>query len=217
AALAAAGCALTLARAAPAAGSATGSTVDKSRLVHPAGLRPGAAYGASVWGYTAFNTYIPLHVAGLGGPDARTVYVVYGVVLLGVRVAGHRLIERLPARRVGGVSLGCTAAGLLVLLWPPTLVGGTALLAVGQALGLPAFITAAIDAVPAGQRGSALATVTAFFDVGFLTSALGLGAVTQLLGLGAGFTVAAAVSAAALLVFVRTPTVRTDPSLRSDP
>lgn len=210
AALAGAGCALTLPRATPAARS----TVDRPPLVHPAGLRPGVAYGASVWGYTAFNTFIPLHVAALGGHDARTVYVGYGVVLLGVRVAGHRLIERLPARRVGGLSLACTAVGLLVLMWPPTLLGGTALLAVGQALGLPAFLTAAIGAVPASQRGAALATVTAFFDVGFLTSALGLGAVTQLLGLGAGFTVAAAVSAAALPLFVRKPAnhpVRSDP------
>jgi len=46
------------------------------------------------------------------------------------------------------------------VLWPlpPGLIGGTALLAVGQALGLPAFLSVAINAVPAGQRGSVLAT-----------------------------------------------------------
>jgi predicted MFS family arabinose efflux permease len=118
-------------------------------------------------------------------------------------VLGRRLIGRLQPRRVGTASLGFTAAGLTGLaLWPmqPGLIGGTTLLAVGQALGLPAFLTMAIDAVPAAQLGSATATVTGFFDVGFLTSALGLGAVNQLLGLRSGFTVAASISAIALLL-----------------
>jgi aminopeptidase len=189
----------------PVAAAVTDFEMNKSPLINPAGLLPGIAYGASVWGYTAFNTFIPLYAAELGQHDARTEYVIYGVVLIGVRVLGRWLIERLPPRRVAIASLGFTAAGLVGwALWPiqPGLIGGTALLAVGQALGLPAFLTVAIRAVPAAQRGSALATVTAFFDVGFLTSALGLGAVDQLFGLRSGFTVAASISAVALLSFV---------------
>jgi MFS family permease len=201
AAIAAAACGLAL----PPRAETARSNVDKPPLVHPAGLLPGVAYGASVWGYTAFNTFIPLYVAELGGHDAQTEYLVYGAVLLAVRVLGHRLIGRMRPRRLGIASLVFTTMGLAgLVLWPlPSgLIGGTALLAVGQALGLPAFLTVAINAVPAAQRGSALATVTAFFDVGFLTSATGLGAVNQLLGLRSGFTVAAAVSATALLLFV---------------
>jgi hypothetical protein len=80
----------------------------------------------------------------------------------------------------------------------------------------------AVSAAPAGQRGSVLATVTGFFDVCFLTSALGIGAVNQLVGLRLGFTVAAAVSATAVLLFVPwrgmvpPPTIQTDPPVRSD-
>ena len=220
-AIVAAGCGLVL----PPRAETTQPDVDRPPLVHPAGLLPGVAYGASVWGYTAFNTFIPLYVAELGGHDARTEYLVYGAVLLGVRVLGHRLIGWLRPRRVGIASLVFTAVGLVgLVLWPlpPGLIGGTALLAVGQALGLPAFLSVAINAVPAGQRGSVLATVTGFFDVGFLTSALGLGAVTQLLGLRSGFTVAAAISTTTLLLFVSwrpdvpPPTVQADPSIGSD-
>jgi hypothetical protein len=80
----------------------------------------------------------------------------------------------------------------------------------------------AVNAAPAGQRGSVLATVTGFFDVGFLTSTLGLGAINQLRGLRSGFTIAAAISATALLLLVPwrraapPPTVQTRPHVRSD-
>lgn len=52
------------------------------------------------------------------------------------------------------------------------------------------------------QRGSALATTTAFFDLGFLTAALALGAIAQSLGLTYGFAAAAAVAALAPLLFL---------------
>lgn len=184
---------------------AGGGRRERSPLVHRAGLLPGVAYGASVWGYTAFNTYIPLYGRHVGERDVRTEYLVYGVVLLAVRILGHRVISRLPPRRIAVASLAFTAAGLAGMVVVPTapgLVGGTALLAVGQALGLPAFLAMAVDAVPAGQRGSVLATVTGFFDVGFLTAALGLGLATRTLGLEAGFAVAAGAAAAPLLLFI---------------
>jgi predicted MFS family arabinose efflux permease len=221
AAIAAAGCGLAL----PPRVQTTKPDGGKPPLVHPAGLLPGVAYGASVWGYTAFNTFIPLYVAQLGTHNTQSEYLVYGVVLLGVRVLGQRLIGRLRPHRVGIAALVFTAIGLAGLAsWqsPPGLICGTVLLAVGQALGLPAFLTVAVDAVPAGQRGSVLATVTGFFDVGFLTSALGIGAVNQLAGLRYGFTVAAAMSATAVLLFVPwrrmvpPPTVQADPLVRSD-
>src|SRR5690606_8456944 len=77
-----------------------------------------------------------------------------------------------------------------------------AVLAVGQALGLPAFLTMAVTGLPAEQRGSALATTTAFFDIGFLTAAPALGAGVQSLGLTYGFATAAAVAAVAPLLFL---------------
>src|SRR5262249_51151432 len=222
AAIAAAGCA----RALPPRAQTTKPDRDKAPLVHPAGLLPGVAYGANVWGYTAFNTFIPLYVAQLGGHNAQSEYLVYGVVLLGVRLLGQRLIGRLRPRRVGVAALSFTAAWLAGRVsWrsPQGLICGTVLLAVGQALGLPAFLTEAVNAVPARQQGSVLATVTGFFDVGFLTSALGIGAVNQLLGLQFGFTVAAAVSATAVLLLV-VPSRRvvpprpaqSDPPVRND-
>lgn len=52
--------------------------------------------------------------------------------------------------------------------------------------GIRGRLRPALRTVPAGQRGSILATVTAFVDVGVLTSAFALGAINILLGLPAG-------------------------------
>ncbi|MDA0638404.1 MFS transporter [Nonomuraea sp. MCN248] len=180
-------------------------------LVHRAGLAPGFAYWASVWGYTAFSAFLPLHVAALGGGDSGAHFLLYGCVLLTVRLAGHRLSTRIAPRTMAAVSLLLTAAGLSVLVVWPSVTGAlvaAAVLGAGQALGLPAFLTMAVTGLPAEQRGSALATTTAFFDLGFLTAALALGAIVQSLGLAYGFAAAAAVAALAPLLFLpfsRTP------------
>ncbi|SEU45461.1 MFS transporter [Nonomuraea wenchangensis] len=170
--------------------------------VHMAGLVPGLAYWASVWGYTAFSAFLPLHLAALGGGSGPH-FLVYGCVLLAVRVGGHRALARIPARRTATAALLLTAAGLVMFVAWPTVEGAlcaTAVLAAGQALGLPAFLTMAVTGVPAGQRGSAVATTTAFFDLGFLSAALALGAVAQSHGLAQGFAVAACVAGLAPLL-----------------
>jgi predicted MFS family arabinose efflux permease len=163
---------------------------------------PGLAYWASVWGYTAFSAFLPLHLAALGGGSGPH-FLVYGCVLLAVRVGGHRALARAPARGTATAALLLTAAGLVMFVAWPTVGGAlcaTAVLAAGQALGLPAFLTMAVTGVPAGQRGSAVATTTAFFDLGFLSAALALGAVAQSHGLPQGFAVAACVAGLAPLL-----------------
>ncbi|MFK4034282.1 MFS transporter [Nonomuraea wenchangensis] len=170
--------------------------------VHMAGLVPGLAYWASVWGYTAFSAFLPLHLAALGGGSGPH-FLVYGCVLLAVRVGGHRALARIPARRTATAALLLTAAGLVMFVAWPSVTGAlcaTAVLAAGQALGLPAFLTMAVAGVPAGQRGSAVATTTAFFDLGFLSAALALGAVAQSHGMPQGFAVAACVAGLAPLL-----------------
>ncbi|MEV4292942.1 MFS transporter [Nonomuraea bangladeshensis] len=183
-------------------GAAAGERRRSGAGVHRAGLVPGLAYWASVWGYTAFSAFLPLHLAALGGGSGPH-FLVYGCVLLAVRVGGHRALARAPARGTATAALLLTAAGLVMFVAWPTVGGAlcaTAVLAAGQALGLPAFLTMAVTGVPARQRGSAVATTTAFFDLGFLSAALALGAVAQSHGLSQGFAVAACVAGLAPLL-----------------
>ncbi|GAA0828317.1 MFS transporter [Streptosporangium amethystogenes subsp. fukuiense] len=174
-------------------------------LVHRAGLRPGLAYWASVWGYTAFSAFLPLHVAALGGSGSGPHFLVYGGVLLAVRLGGQRWTNRMDPRGTATAALLVTAAGLALLVAWPSVTGALAAAAVigaGQALGLPAFLTMAVAGLPAAQRGSAVATTTAFFDLGFMTAALALGAIVQSSGLTYGFAVAGCVPALAPLLFL---------------
>jgi MFS family permease len=165
-------------------------------LIHRAGLIPGLAYWASVWGYTAISAFLPLSMA-----KPRGSYLVYGLVLLSVRLGGNTLISSLTPRLIAVLSLALTATGLGgYSAWPSA--GMIAVVAVGQALGLPAFLAIGASGQPADQRGSVVATITAFFDMGFLTAALVLGAVVQLSGPRYAFAAASVVAAAGLVLFI---------------
>ncbi|MFE0153259.1 MFS transporter [Nonomuraea sp. NPDC059007] len=174
-------------------------------------LRAGFGYLASVWGYTVVSAFLPLHLAALGAGSGGPYFLAYGIVLLAVRLAGQRLLATASPARLAVTSLLLTGAGsVLLAAWPsPT---GTwcaiALTGAGQGLGLPAFLRMAVYGVPAAARGSAVATTTAFFDIGFLSAALTLGALAGRCGLSGGFVLAGAVSAAGALLFL--PLVRHD-------
>jgi len=187
------------------AGGEPSRTRRSGPLIHRAGLIPGLAYWASVWGYTAFSAFLPLHVTALGGDASGGHFLLYGCVLLTVRLGGQRLLTRVAPRATAAAALMLTATGLAMLAVWPSVTGAllaAAVLGVGQALGLPAFLTMAVTGLPAEQRGSALATTTAFFDIGFLTAAPALGAGVQSRGLTYGFATAAAVAAVAPLLFL---------------
>jgi predicted MFS family arabinose efflux permease len=177
----------------------------RGRLIHPAGMRPGLGYLASVWGYTAFSAFLPLYLAAHGDASSTTHFAVYGCVLIAVRLGGQRLLITIAPARAATAALILTAAGLILLAaWPTTVVTlcAAAIIGAGQGLALPTFLRMAVTGLPTRERGSAVATTTAFFDIGFLSSALALAALAQAFGLAAGFIVAAAISAAAVLLFL---------------
>lgn len=185
----------------------TTSAPKRSALIHRAGIRPGLGYLASVWGYTAFTAFLPLHVATLGGGDSGHHFLIYGAVLIGIRLIPHRL----PPRIAATTALIVTTLGLALLaLWPSTAgaLCAAAVIGTGQGLGLPAFLGIAVTGLPMTERGSAVATTTAFFDLGFLSAALALGALAQTSGLAGGFAVAALVSAAAVPLVIPLPSRR---------
>ncbi|WP_327106793.1 MFS transporter [Nonomuraea glycinis] len=176
----------------------------RARLYHTSALRPGFGYLASVWGYTAISAFLPLHLAALGGSGGLH-FLAYGGVLVAIRLAGYRLLATAAPTRLAVTSLLLTGTGsILLAAWPSP--AGTwcaiALIGAGQGLGLPAFLRMAVHGLPARERGSAVATTTAFFDIGFLTAALALGALADRFGLAGGFALAGVVSAAGALLFL---------------
>lgn len=82
----------------------------------------------------------------------------FGLTVVGPRLAFARLPDRMPAHRLGSIALALTAAGLVLagaFEIAAGLYAGTALLAVGVAFTTPAFFAAIFSRVPASERGAA--------------------------------------------------------------
>lgn len=171
------------------------------RIVHPAGLLPGAALATSVWGLSGFNAFVPLYALHLGMSGSRVAFVVFSAIVLSIRSIGRRIPDRLGPMRTARFSLGVTAVGMLIVgLWgsPAGLLSGVAVFAVGQGLAFPALMTLAVEAAPPSERGSVIGTFTAFFDLAFGLGAVSLGAVSELLGYSGLFVTAGLIAFAGM-------------------
>ena len=171
------------------------------RLVHPAGLLPGAALATSVWGLSGFNAFVPLYALHLGMSGSRGAFVMYSAIVLSIRSIGRRIPDRLGPLRTARFSLGVTAAGMMIVGFWGTPVGlfvGVGVFAVGQSLAFPALMTLAVEGAPASERGSVIGTFTAFFDLAFGLGAVSLGAVSELLGYSGLFVTAGLIAFAGM-------------------
>ena len=178
------------------------------RLLHPAALRPGLLLAANTWAGAAFGTFGALYVSHLGLGGAAPEFAVFATVLIGIRIAGAGLVDRVDPRRAACAALSIETASLVLFALAgsrPLLLLGSALLATGAALAYPALMALAVRSVPRAERTEAIATVTACFDAGFAAAALGLAAALDLAGFAAVFGSAAAVTALGALAVWRGP------------
>jgi MFS family permease len=148
-----------------------------------------------------------------------TLFLVYGVVVLTVRIFGAKLPDRLGPITAGTIAIASATAGLaIVAAWQTTLglVVGTVVLAVGSSFLYPAMLLLVLRGVPEHQRGSVVGTFSAFFDFASGASGLVLGALAALSSYAGAFAGAAVLAAIALVLLRsgfgqhttgRTPTV----------
>jgi predicted MFS family arabinose efflux permease len=130
------------------------------------------------------------------------------VIIVGIRIIGRRLPDRLGPKRASSFALVLLAIGLTIVgLWNTQtgLFVGAAVFAVGQALAFPSLMTLAVEGAPPADRSSVVGTFTAFADVGFAVGAVSLGAVADVAGYDGVFLAAAAASLAGLFVLARMP------------
>lgn len=138
------------------------------RLLHPAAIGPGSILLLGMLPFIAFATFIALYGPTIGIDDVAPLLLVYGILVLVIRVLGARLPDRLGWPRassaalavlaVGGVVLGAWGAGAGVWI-------AVVALAVGMSLLFPALFSAAVSAVPEHERGQAVGTFSLAFDV----------------------------------------------------
>ena len=187
-------------------GAVTRAT-ERRRLLNPAGLGPGSVLALSLSGLAAFTGFVALYVDHFDLGDAGPVFVLYGALILAMRLAGARVADRFGARGTATFAIGCIVSGMVLMAaWParPGLFLATAVFAVGMALQYPALIRIVIERTPGDQRSSAIATFSIFFD---LSQGIGLfvlgGVVAMFDGERAAFVAAAAMSASAVFVLFR--------------
>ena len=174
--------------------------------MHPAGLLPGTVLATSVWGLAGFNSFVPLYAREVGLSGSRLVFVVFSVIVLSIRSFGATIPDRLGPARTARSALVASAIGLafMGLVGSPTGVFvGAAIFAIGQALAFPALMTIAVSGAPVAERGSVVATFTAFFDLAFGLGAVTLGVIANSLGYSGTFVAAGIVAAIGFVLMLR--------------
>jgi len=178
-------------------------TGPRARLVHPAGLVPGSAFGLGTFGFAAFTAFMPLYAPSLGLSGSAPVFGLYAGLTLAGRLLGARIPDRLGPSTTARAGLVTMAAGMAVLgAWHtiPGLWIGTAVFAAGNAFMFPAVLSLALDAAPDGERAAVVGTVVAFFDLGQGAGALLLGPVVTVAGYTGPFAAGALAATAGLLL-----------------
>ena len=181
---------------------------SSGKLIHPAAIRPGLVLVAAVLGFAGFYTFLALYAREIGLDGVGSVFLLLAVVIVGIRIIGRRLPDRLGPKRASSLALVLLAIGLTIVgLWntPTGLYVGAAVFAVGQALAFPSLMTLAVEGAPPADRSSVVGTFTAFADVGFAVGAVSLGVVANAVGYEGVFFAAAAASLAGLFVIARMP------------
>jgi MFS family permease len=181
------------------------AAIAPAPLIHRSALAPGFVLFLGMCSLAGLAAYVPLYVADIGVEDSRNVWLLYGVVVLVVRILGARIPDRVGPLRAGTVALAGITLGMLLVAGiaePVGLYGGTAVFAVGMSMLYPSMLMLALSGVPETERGSAVGTVSSFFDLSQGLGAVLLGAIAAASSYRGAF-VGGAVLAVAGLVLLR--------------
>ena len=160
-------------------------------FLHPAAFGPGFVIMNAAVGYVAISTFSPLYARHIGMESSGPLYVVFALTVLSVRLFAGRLADVYGRERVGlpALAIGAAAFALLAAQPAPALayigVGG---FAVAFALLFPALMALTVDGVPEPERGAALGSYTAFFDIGASVGSYAIGALADNFGFGVAFS-----------------------------
>jgi MFS family permease len=185
-------------------GTATGDSAP-APLLHPEALVPGAALGSGIVAMSAFMAFSALHSREIGVEPIAVALAVFGATVVVCRLAFARLPDRVEPVRMVAAALVASAGGMVLIGAAPSaagLLGGAIACGVGSAFVTPAVFALVFRTVPAGERGSAAATVSLFLDLGLSGGPVLLGAVAALTGLGTAFAVVALMPAAGAVTLV---------------
>jgi len=175
----------------------------RQKLLHRASLAPGLVLFLGMVGLAGFFEFVPLYVHDIGMDDSRNVFLVYGCAILLVRILGARIPDRLGPLAAGTGATAFGAAGLVITSALSSEIGlylGTIVFAIGMSLLYPALLTLALTGVPESERGSAVGTISSFFDASQGLGAVILGGVAAVGGYRGSFLAGAAFALVGLVL-----------------
>jgi predicted MFS family arabinose efflux permease len=184
--------------------------VEREKTAEPPGhllnrkaLGPGSVLFAGLIATAAFSAFVPLYADDVGIEDVAIVFVVFGVLVLLIRVIGARIPDALGGARSGTVALTATASGMTVMaIWGTAtgLMSGVVLFAIGQAFLYPAMLLLALQGTDDSERGSAVGTISSCFDLSQGLGSLVVGGVAALTSYRGTFAAGAVCSALAVVL-----------------
>ena len=176
---------------------------ERRVLLHRAALRPGAVLFLGLLGYTGFLAFAALHAEEVGIANTGTVFTVFALVIIFLRIFAAKLPDQLGPIRTSRISLSCGAVGLAVLaVWtePVGVYVGAAILAVAQSFLFPALFALVVDDAPDAERSHAISTLSMFFDLAFGLGGPVIGLVSDTFDRSTAFAVSAGIATFALAV-----------------
>ena len=176
---------------------------EPSPMIHRNALLPGVVTLFGVFAFNGFMTFLPLYAREVGMSDAGLAFLVASATMVLIRTALGRVPDVVGPIRAGSGALVLTVGAMIVVaLWatPTGVVVGAALVAAGLSLQSPSFIAIAVDGVSDRERGSAMATFTAFYDVAGAIVAPMLGLIVTNAGYRPAFLTTAVLAAVGLIL-----------------
>lgn len=180
-------------------------------LLHRAALGPGLVLFLGLVGLAGYWAFVPLYVDDLGLSGAGGIFMLYGVLVLAVRIFGARLPDRLGSQRAGALALAFGALGTAVMAAWGTVAGlvvGTVLYAAGMSLMYPALLLLALSGIGDSERASVVGTFSSFFDLSQGLGSVVCGGVAALAGYRGAFATGAVLSAAGFVYLRSSKTLR---------
>ncbi len=156
-------------------------------------------------GYSSMYAFVPLYAVGRGhGGTVVWFFAVYSGWLIVCRAMFGWLSDRLGRGRVALPAMLLTALAYFTLAIPPSptsLIVAALLLGTGSSVLYPTLVAHVLDRTPDAERGVALGSVSAVWDLGVVVGSVLVGFVADRVSFGAGFAVAGTTAALGALSF----------------
>ena len=155
--------------------------------------------------FTVILTYLPLLVEARGHGNAGLFFTVYSLITLVVRAVAGRVSDRFGrgiAIVPGLLGTGAALAVLALFDTPAGFWASAIIFGLGFGVSNPALSALAVEVVPADQRGSAIATYVAGFELGIGAGSIAFGPILQVYGFTITFLIAAITPALGALLYL---------------